>query len=175
MVESVTELCLLTGFASIKGGLLMAFFEQIGKKISDAGQGVAQSSKNAMDISRLNSLISDKRKQIGQLYSALGESFFAAHREDPSPEFPQIVNAINSLFADIDKAENDIKQIRGVVKCPTCGADIMIGSAFCSACGTAAPVEAKAPAAPAGTRQCPQCGRQVPEENKFCTGCGYKF
>lgn len=152
----------------------MAFFEQIGKKITDAGQGMAQSSKNAMDISRLNSLISDKKKQIAQSYSALGEAYFAAHRDDPSPEFSEHVTAIKGLFADIEKAENDIKMIRGVVQCPTCGADILIGSAFCSACGTAAPASARV-AAPAGVRQCPQCGKQVPEENKFCTGCGYKF
>ena len=48
----------------------MAFFEQLGKKITDAGQGVAQSGKNAMDVSRLNSLISDRKKQISQGYAA---------------------------------------------------------------------------------------------------------
>lgn len=153
----------------------MAFFEQLGKKITDAGQGVAQSGKNAMDVARLNSLISDKKKLIAQGYAALGEAFFMAHKNDPSPEFPDLMADLNGYFADIEKAESDIKQIRGVVKCPTCGADIAIGSAFCSACGTAAPAVETRAAAPAGVRQCPQCGKLVPEGNRFCTGCGYKF
>lgn len=153
----------------------MAFFEQLGKKITDAGQGVAQSGKNAMDVSRLNSLISDRKKQISQGYAALGEAYFMFHKNDPSPEFPNLMADLNGYFADIKKAENDIKQIRGVVKCPTCGADIAIGSAFCSACGAAAPVIETGPVIPEGYRRCPQCDKLIPEGNRFCTGCGYKF
>lgn len=152
----------------------MAFIEQLGKKITGAGQGVAQSGRNAMDVARLNSLISDKKKLIAQDYAILGEAFFMAHRNDPEPEFPELMSALNTLFADVDKAEADIKQIRGVVRCPSCGTDIPIGSAFCSVCGAAIPAET-APAVPAGSRQCPQCGKVVPEDNKFCSGCGYRF
>ena len=35
----------------------MAFFEQLGKRLADAGQGVAQQTKNLADVTRLNSAI----------------------------------------------------------------------------------------------------------------------
>lgn len=152
----------------------MAFFEQLGKKITDASQGVAQSGKNVMDVARLNNLISDKKKQIAANYSALGEAYYAAHKDDANPEQSRFVFAIKALFDDIERAENEIKQIKGVVKCPTCGADIPLGAAFCSVCGTVTPEQTKA-AAPAGIRTCPQCGKPAAEGNKFCTGCGYNF
>ena len=38
----------------------MAFLEQLGKRLSDAGQGAAQQAKNFTDVTRLFSAISVK-------------------------------------------------------------------------------------------------------------------
>ena len=46
----------------------MSFLDQIGKKISDVGQGVAQSTKNFADVTKLNGMISDEEKKIAVLY-----------------------------------------------------------------------------------------------------------
>lgn len=114
----------------------MAFFEQIGKKITDAGQGAAQSAKNLADVTKLNSSISDKEKKISQLYFAIGEAFFQAHKGEVGGEQSENIAAINALLAEIDQCREEIKQIKGVTKCPNCGADVKLGAAFCSACGT---------------------------------------
>ena len=42
----------------------MAFFEEIGKRLTNAGQNVAQQTKNLADVAQLNSAISDKEKKI---------------------------------------------------------------------------------------------------------------
>ena len=52
----------------------MAFFEQIGKHLSDAGQNVAQQTKKLADVTQLNSTISEKQKKISQLYLAILDS-----------------------------------------------------------------------------------------------------
>lgn len=152
----------------------MAFFEQLGKKLSDAGQGVAQSSRNAVDIAKLNSAVSDKKKQIAQAYSAIGEKYYELHKDSAEEELSALVSNVNQLFAEIHDCENQIKTIRGVAKCANCGADIPTGAAFCSVCGAPAP-EPERPAAPEGTRECPNCHKFVPVGNKFCTGCGAKM
>ena len=54
----------------------MSFFDQIGKRITDAGQGVAQQTKNFADVTRLNSAISDKEKRISQLYQSIGKTYY---------------------------------------------------------------------------------------------------
>lgn len=54
----------------------MSIFEKIGEKLSGAGQGVAQQVKNFADVARLNSIISEKEKQIAQLYIEIGQTIF---------------------------------------------------------------------------------------------------
>ena len=154
----------------------MAFFEQLGKRLTDAGQGVAQQTKNFADVTRLNSEISEKEKKIAQLYQAIGQSYYERHTDEPAPEHREAVGEIKALFAEIAQCREEIKQIRGIVKCPNCGADVPLQAAFCNACG--AKMEA-APAQPAavaeGTKICPACGAASPKDNRFCTRCGAKF
>ena len=157
----------------------MAFFEQLGKRITDAGQGVAQQTKNFADVTRLNGAISDKEKKIAQLYEALGRTCYERHRDNPAPEYQELVGEISGLFDEIARHREEIKQIKGIVKCPNCGADVPRQAAFCNACGTKMAPETPPPApgaSPAdGARVCPACGAPCPEGNLFCTKCGTKL
>ena len=58
----------------------MAFFENIGKKISNAGQGAAQQAKNLTDTTRLNARISELKKKISQLMLEMGNDYYKKHR-----------------------------------------------------------------------------------------------
>ena len=153
----------------------MAFLEQLGKKLSDAGQGVAQQTKNFTDVTRLNNAISDKEKAISQLYSVLGQAYYESHSKDPSAEEQETIASINALFAEIVECAEEIKQIKGVAKCPGCGGDVPLSSAFCPSCGTKIVREADAAPSEAATRTCPGCGAQVPAGNLFCTSCGTRL
>ena len=42
----------------------MSFFDNFSKKISQAGQGAAQSAKNFAAVTKLNSMVSDEEKKI---------------------------------------------------------------------------------------------------------------
>lgn len=44
----------------------MAFFENIGKKITDAGQGVALQTKKLTDTTRLNAKIAENKEKMSQ-------------------------------------------------------------------------------------------------------------
>lgn len=152
----------------------MAFFEQLGKKITDAGQGVAQQTKNLADIARLNSSISDKEKRIANLYSEIGKAYYERHKNDAVAEEAASISEINTLFAEIEQQRDDISRIKGVAKCPNCGADVAHGSAFCNSCGQA--LAQNEPAiAPADGKVCPSCGAVVADGNLFCNNCGTKI
>ena len=62
----------------------MSIFEKIGEKLSGAGQGVAQQVKNFADVARLNSIISEKEKQIAQLYIEIGQAYYHSQGLRPS-------------------------------------------------------------------------------------------
>ena len=42
----------------------MAFFDELGKKVSEAGQKTLQKTKELSDTARLNSMLSDEERRI---------------------------------------------------------------------------------------------------------------
>ncbi|MCH5353159.1 MAG: zinc ribbon domain-containing protein [Acutalibacter sp.] len=150
----------------------MPFFDQLGKKLTDAGQGVVQQTKNLADVTRLNSAISNSEKQIAQLYAVIGQAYYEAHKNDPNAESPEQIQAINALSAEIEQNQEAIRVIKGITQCPNCGKDVPLGSAFCAVCGTKLPEAAPAPAPAPEGKVCPNCGAAVAEGNLFCNRCG---
>ena len=106
----------------------MAFFEQLAKRLTDAGQNVAQQTKNLADVTQLNSAISDKEKKISQLYLNIGQLYYEEHKGDSTAEHQEIIGEINALYAEIAQNREKIKQIKGVVMCPKCGADVTLAA-----------------------------------------------
>ena len=51
----------------------MAFFDDLGKKISSTSQNVKNKAKGFVDITGLKSQISDEEKKINKYYSNLGK------------------------------------------------------------------------------------------------------
>ena len=141
----------------------MSIFEKIGEKLSGAGQGVAQQVKNFADVARLNSIISEKEKQIAQLYIEIGQAYYEHHKIDPQGEEIERIQKISSLNAEILECKENIKQIKGVTKCPNCGADVSLDAAFCNACGTKIPPAAKVEdiSSNESGALCPNCWQRI--------------
>ena len=95
--------------------------------------------------------------------------------QDPGAEEWEQILSINALLAEIARHREEIKQIKGVTKCPGCGAEVPLHAAYCSACGARVPAEeTAAPAAP-GTRVCPCCGAPAEADSAFCNSCGTRL
>lgn len=154
----------------------MDLFEQLGEKLTGAGQNVAQQTKNLTDVARLNNAISGKERAIAKLYTDIGRAYWERHKDDPSAEELQLVSEVSRLCGEIEECRETIRKIKGVAKCPSCGADVPVGSLFCSACGqkmtpAAAPVQAAEPQ----TKTCPNCHANVNSDSAFCVFCGAKI
>lgn len=147
----------------------MAIFEVLGGKIKNAGQSVAQSTKNFADVTKLKSSIIDYKKQITEMYTVLGKSYYELRKNNPDPGIKEIVVKINSLFKQIDDLKQQINEIEGLIKCPNCGCDIPYEAVFCNNCGCKIPKEEK------GFIKCPNCGGNVPHDALFCNSCGCKI
>ena len=83
----------------------MAFFDELGKKISQTSQGVVQKTKDTAEVIKLNGMISDEEKRI------------------------------NNLYTQIEDFKQQIQHIKGVKVCNNCGAEIPENSMFCIGCG----------------------------------------
>ena len=154
----------------------MAFFDELGRMITDAGQGVAQSTKNYSDVRNLTSAIESKTKEVAGLYASLGKLYYEGHSRDPKAEGAALIGAINTLKEDIERCQEEIRRIKGFVQCPGCGANVPQEAAFCASCGATMPRAVAASAAPAVSQHlCPNCGKAVNDGNRFCNFCGAKM
>lgn len=157
----------------------MDFFEKLGKRISDMGSAVAQNTKNLADTASLQKANSDNKKKIEQLYAAIGKAYYENHKNDSTAEEAAAMAEITALLAQIEENDEKIKQLKGVTKCESCGADVPADAAFCNNCGTKVVKPVAAPAAEAAPvsdqRLCPTCGQPVGKDNMFCNNCGAKL
>lgn len=153
----------------------MAFFEQLGKRLTDAGQNVAQQTQNLADVARLNSAISENEKKISQLFLVIGQSYYEKHKNDSSAEEFEKIAEVNTLYFEIAANREKIKQIKGVVKCENCGADVPLNASFCNACGTKVNRNEVPNVSTEVECLCPACHAAVEKGNLFCNHCGAKI
>lgn len=171
----------------------MAFFEELGKKITQTSQGVVQKTKDTAEVLRLNSIISDEEKGINALYNQIGKKYFELHGDSAEEAFVSLVEEIKNAKNRVNEYSEQVKKLKGVVSCPHCGADVQYGMMFCSTCGSrmeVPTVEAQVPVEPIPTEQtsapsqmvvpapayrfCTTCGMKLEEGCAFCTNCGTK-
>ena len=152
----------------------MSFFDNIGSKASAAGQAAAEKARNFAEVNRLNGVISDHEKRISRLYFEIGQSYYMRHKDDPESEELERIAAITDTNEKIAVCREQIKTLKGVEKCPNCGADVQNGSQFCNNCGTRIP-PASMKTAPKTGLTCPTCGTELESDAAFCFNCGTKL
>lgn len=145
----------------------MAFFEDLGKKISQTSQDAVQKAKDTAEILKLNGMISEEEKKIKAKYAEIGKKYFDIYAESCDAYFADMINEIKEAQNNINTYNEHIKQLKGITKCPDCGADVASGDAFCTNCGRKITVEV------AAQKLCTACGNDV-SNSVFCTKCGKK-
>ena len=109
----------------------MAFFDDLGKKISDAGQSTIQKTKDLADTAKYTSQISDEEKNIKTNYALIGELYYEEMKDQPGDAYAQYVEKITESKNKINEYKNKIEEMKGRGKCPNCGAS---GSGRCVLC-----------------------------------------
>lgn len=149
----------------------MAFFDELGKKISSAGQSAVQKTKEMADIARINSAISDEEKKINNNYYQIGKLYVAKYPADFEEDFSGMIFAIKDSEIKIREYRQQIQDTKGVVHCEKCGAEVAKNIAFCSSCGSPMPKQSN-PINDANLVKCSGCEQMVSRNTRFCTSCG---
>lgn len=147
----------------------MAFFDDLGKKLSQVGQSAAQKTKNMSDSSKIKGLLSDEERNLNNYYLQIGQLYVNTHFEDYEDAFAELMTAITACATRIQEYRQQLQAIKGIVTCEKCGAEIPSNVAFCSSCGAPAP---KRPEPVDNTPKCPGCGNAIAEDSVFCPFCG---
>ncbi len=145
----------------------MALFDDISKKISGAGQSVAQKGKEMTDSIRINSLISEEDKKLSSLYAEIGKKYVSLYEGKYEEAMKAQVEEVNASLHRIDELNAQLSELKSTVKCNSCGAENPKTAQFCATCGTVLKTEECCDA-----RRCVNCGAQLADGVRFCTSCG---
>lgn len=162
----------------------VAFFDDFGKKISQASQSTLQKTRDMADVAKINMQISDEEKKINDIYLQIGKLYMELHASDSEEAFKAMVQTIADAQNRIKEFEVQIQEIKGVVRCEKCGAEVAREAAFCPACGMKMPeivqeeaVQEEAAAQeeePVVEKKCSNCGAVLGNDALFCSECGTK-
>lgn len=148
----------------------MGFFDNIGKTISDASQGAIQKGKEIADIAKYNSLISEEEKKTAGIYEQLGRKYVEVKGDSAEDIFKEYIDAIKTSGEKISEYQKKIVDVKGISKCPSCGAEVPNGSLFCAVCG--AKIKVSSEQSEGNSKFCDACGAAIADGSKFCTSCG---
>ena len=157
----------------------MAFFEELGKKISQVGYATVQKTKELADVSKINLSISEEERKLNDLYMQIGKKYVELHMDTPEDEFVELLEQIYTGKEKILSLKSEIEKIKGVICCENCGAEISEKSGFCSNCG--AKIELKAEVLEEliveeviEKKLCTNCQTELKPDALFCSECGTK-
>lgn len=148
----------------------MGFFDDLGKKVSDAGQKTLQKTKEMSDTAKINSMISEEERKLNNTYYQIGKLYVSVHGGDGEEEFVGMLSSIAESESKIREYRKQIQDIKGVQICETCGAEVQRGVAFCGSCGS--PMPRIQPVNMEDVVRCSNCGNTVKKGMRFCTECG---
>ncbi|MDY3250411.1 MAG: zinc ribbon domain-containing protein [Candidatus Choladocola sp.] len=147
------------------------FFQKLSQTMTDTGRDMANEGKKFAEITKLNSMINNRKKREQECYSELGRGYFNISAHYQIPELEERVNEIREILNDIEMYQKKILDLKGVTICKSCGAEVGIHELFCSACGArnedAKPEEEGL--------FCPVCHTPLNENDSFCINCGHKI
>ena len=122
----------------------MAFFEDFGKKISQAGHSAMQKGKELADITKLNISVSDEERKLDEVYKKIGKLFVEKVGDRSEGEFLPLVTEVREGQKKIADLKQQIKDIKGISICPKCNAELPADAIFCNVCGEKLPEKEQA-------------------------------
>lgn len=156
----------------------MDFFNELGKKFTQAARSVQERTRETNENSRLASDLraaqADLTRQFAELGRAYYESTVAGTGKVPNELVLQVRRAMD--LVDTLTAQQD--RIRRQVRCPGCGAMQAEDAHYCSNCGRPMPEKDPEPEeTPAGSdaEYCTECNAMRHGDAKYCAVCGHPF
>ena len=94
----------------------MGFFDELGKKISDASQDMMQKGKDFADTTKLNSQIHDEERKISAVYTKIGKKYFEEFHQAAGAGYQDLVDEIHASQAKITEYQDKLNALKAGVE-----------------------------------------------------------
>ncbi len=110
---------------------------QAGDVAADVAFGVGKKAGELLSVAKLRVRIASLEGDVKDRFSQIGELLYATHTGAPTESEVLLVKLqeIDGLKAEIARMQAEIRKEEEAHTCPTCGAFVKEGDAFCGACG----------------------------------------
>lgn len=152
-------------------------------KLKDGATKAADLAKDSMEIAKINSQISNKRKEIEKSYLLIGKEVYKAYTNKEMDALEALVQEQSDLIRDleeeVEQLEFKIRQIKDEKEC-VCGRVVPMDTKFCPSCGhkfEELPAIIEVAEEPSDEtlvvlKHCSSCDAIVNENDQFCDKCG---
>lgn len=137
----------------------MAFFDELGKVISDKSKEAAEKVKDLTGVIQLKTRLSAEKDKVNKAYINLGKAYYDRHEASAEEEYAADFELIRVGLMKMAELEDEISELEGNRVCAECGAKVEKNAQFCSRCG--APMEEKS------ASDAEEAAGQMKEENIF--------
>lgn len=114
-------------------------FEDISKKVKKFSKDTVEEVQKMNEVRQLNGRISDTKKQISSVYLEIGKKLYDMYKEAPLEGFEAEIRSIDEKIEQIQKLQDQVRSVKGVVLCPCCNMEVSVTERFCSNCGNKMP------------------------------------
>ena len=94
----------------------MGFFDELGKKISDASQDMMQKGKDFADTTKLNSQIHDEERKISAVYTKIGKKYFEEFHQAAGAGYQDLVDEIHASQAKMSEYQEKLNALKAGVE-----------------------------------------------------------
>lgn len=113
----------------------MGFFEDLGSKVSTAGNEAYKAAKELAGTGKLGLKIAEEESKLQDLFELLGRAVYDAKRHDREEDLTEAIEEIRAKEEEIAALRNDMARRRNKKICKNCGARSSDKNAFCPVCG----------------------------------------
>lgn len=113
----------------------MAFFEDLGKKLTKVGEATVQKTKEVADLTKVNAKILDVQNKLDKAYVVVGKKYVELHPVNDEEGMQEVVDAVYALEDQLKDLRKQVQNLKGVIKCEVCGCECDAEAGFCSKCG----------------------------------------
>lgn len=117
----------------------MGFLDKAMEAANAFSKEISSRARVVSSISKLQSQVASEEQKIKNTYSQIGMLYYEANKGKADAEFAEQCSQITTSGELIDSLKKEIEKLKGLQRCPNCGAVVSINSAFCSSCGTRLP------------------------------------
>ena len=113
----------------------MAFFEDLGKKLTKVGEAAAEKTKEVAEFTKINAKILDVQNKLDKAYVEIGKKYLELHPANDDDDMKTVVDAAYALEDKLKELRKQLQDLKGVSKCNVCGCECDAAATFCSKCG----------------------------------------